>query len=109
MKSLFKKKKNEKKWEFPGGPVVTIQCFHCHGLGSFPGSNLLLERSLPYITVNHWQTQTKPKTPDAKSSDLLWLSEFCLQLGLDHRYIYFSLPPIIWGKRVGMMRTLGSR
>ena len=23
--------------EFPGGPVVRTQCFHCCGLGSIPG------------------------------------------------------------------------
>ena len=23
--------------EFPGGPVVRTQCFHCWGLGSIPG------------------------------------------------------------------------
>ena len=24
-------------WEFPGGPVVRILRFHCHGPGSIPG------------------------------------------------------------------------
>ena len=24
-------------WEFPGGPVVRILGFHCHGPGSTPG------------------------------------------------------------------------
>ena len=24
-------------WEFPGGPVVRTQYFHCCGLGSIPG------------------------------------------------------------------------
>ena len=24
-------------WEFPGGPVVRTQCFHCRGLGSASG------------------------------------------------------------------------
>ena len=23
-------------WEFPGSPVVRIQCFHCQGPGSIP-------------------------------------------------------------------------
>ena len=26
--------------EFPGGLVLRIQCFHCHGLGSIPGQEL---------------------------------------------------------------------
>ena len=26
-----------KRGEFPGGPVVRIQCFYCCGLGSIPG------------------------------------------------------------------------
>ena len=29
--------KNIYQWEFSGAPVVRIQCFHCHGLGSIPG------------------------------------------------------------------------
>ena len=24
-------------WEFPGGLMVRIPCFHCHGVGSVPG------------------------------------------------------------------------
>ena len=24
-------------WDFPGGPVVKNQCFHCRGTGSIPG------------------------------------------------------------------------
>lgn len=27
-------------WEFPGGLVVRVWCFHCYGLGSIPGQGL---------------------------------------------------------------------
>ena len=29
--------KKKIKWEFPGGLIVRIQCFHYCGMGSFPG------------------------------------------------------------------------
>ena len=33
-------------WEFPGSPVVKIQCFHCCGLGSAPGEGIKIPQAL---------------------------------------------------------------
>ena len=33
-------------WEFPGGPVVRILGFHCHGPGSSPGQGTETEQCL---------------------------------------------------------------
>ena len=44
--------KNSQCHQFSGGPVVRTRCFHCHGLGSFPGQGT----EIPQGT---WQGQKK--------------------------------------------------
>ena len=48
------KHKNRQWGEFPGGPVVRIQCFHCVGLGSIPGQGTK-------ILQDAWRGQKKKK------------------------------------------------
>ena len=48
------KHKNTQSGEFPGGPVVRIQCFHCEGLGSIPGQGTK-------ILQDAWRGQKKKK------------------------------------------------
>ena len=48
------KRKRENR-EFPGGLVVRIPGFHCHGPGSVP----VWETEIPQAT---WQSQKKKKT-----------------------------------------------
>ena len=37
-------KKNEKKWEFPGSPVVRTLCFHCQGPSSIPDQGTMIQQ-----------------------------------------------------------------
>ena len=33
-------------WEFPGGPVVRTQCFHCGDPGSIPGQGTKIPHAM---------------------------------------------------------------
>ena len=52
-------------WEFPGGSVVRIQCFHCHGPGSTPcqGTKIL------QVTM-HSQKEKKKKAKNPQKVDI---------------------------------------
>ena len=52
-------------WEFPGGPVIRIQRFHCHGPGSIPGEGTK-------ITQPTWCSQKKKKERKKKKKDFVF-------------------------------------
>lgn len=52
--ALTKQHEHEnKQWKFPGSPMVSTQCFHCHVLGSIPGwgTNPVSHTAWPKKTV----------------------------------------------------------
>ena len=63
-------------WEFPGYPVVRIQCFHCWGLDSIPGWGTKILQAV-------WNSQKKKKEKKRrrlksciKIGSNLWGAEF---------------------------------
>ena len=38
--------------EFPGGPVVRTQCFHCQSPGSIPGRGLKTSQAMWHSQIN---------------------------------------------------------
>ena len=51
--------KNLDSWDFPGGLVVKMLCFHCRGHGSIPGSGTKILRELrspvPHGVAKKWK------------------------------------------------------
>ena len=48
--------------EFPGSPVVRIQCFHCWGPGSSPGRGTKITQALRCGQKTHTHTHTHTQT-----------------------------------------------
>ena len=67
---IWEGKSKNKKWEFPGSPVVRTQCFHYGSLGSIPAWGTTRSHKLQGVAKKEIERKTKARNLESSQYNL---------------------------------------